>query len=208
MAFNEPQVAAAGDRNWTYGAPGANQQLVPRKPEGTFSVLGGSASGSGYSQVQNLAQLKQIMGALSGVPPDLRDKLITQLTGIPFKGERQMALESAVTQARTKHQLEAPMREAEFGRKLEEGQYRREQQGETRDYRNEVLQMRQDALKYQKYQQLDHLSEIGKNSIDPKVKAVISQILMRELGMIESQQPPMEGPPKGGKAKITVRRVQ
>jgi len=222
MAFNDPQPAKAGDLNWTYGAPGGNQQLVPRRPtstghEGTFSVMGGPASGGGYGQVQNLSQLKQIMGALQGVPPDLRDKLITQLTGIPFKGEKQMALESAVTQARAKHALEAPMREAEFGRKLEEGQYRREQQGETRDYRNEMQQLRREAIQNQRNSQLKMLSDTSTN-LPPNhpMKAAIGQIQMKliqrymeELGLNEPA--PMEGPPSGGggkSPKITVRRLQ
>ena len=199
-----PQPAQSGDVNWSYGAPTGNQTLFPRKPEGTFSVMGGSSSG-GYAQVQNLAQLKQIMGALQGVPPGLRDKLITQLTGIPFKGERQVALESAIAGAQAKHQLEAPSRQAAMDLKLESLMNREEQQANTVDYRQQVLDMRREALQGQKINQMKMLVDAGNATTDPKLKAVLAEMLSKLIG--SNEVAPMQGQAQRS-PKIKVTRVQ
>ena len=192
--------------------PGEDYQGIPqRSKEGTFSVLGGGASGP---QVTNLAQLQQVMQVLgkSGLPPELRDMLFSRLTGIPFRSDRQVALENALSQVRQKHQLEAPLKEAEFGRRLEEQADRQEGRQETRDYRQELLKMREEAMQNQRASQLKALHDIGQSSTDPNVKAAISAMVLKALsGMgggqaAPGEQPPLAAPRSGG--GITIKRIR
>ena len=202
-----------------------NVQDVPYRPqpgpgesgrEGTFSVMGGPGGGAGGigPQVTNLAQLQQVMGVLgkSGIPPELRDMIIQRLTGLPFRSDRQVALENALSQVRQKHALEAPMKEAEFGRRMEEMAGREEARGETRDYRQELLRMREEAMQGQRMSQLKALHDIGQSSTDPNVKAAISQMVLKALSQMgggqaaQGEQPPLAAPRASG--GITIRRIR
>ena len=198
--------------------PGEDYQGIPQRArEGTFSVLGGPGGGGAGGvgpQVTNLAQLQQVMQVLgkSGLPPELRDMLFSRLTGIPFRSDRQVALENALSQVRQKHQLEAPMKEAEFGRRMEEMAGREEARGETRDYRQEMLRMREEAMQGQRASQLKALHDIGQASTDPNVKAAISQMVLKALSQMgggqaaQGEQPPLAAPRASG--GITIRRIR
>ena len=199
--------------------PGEDYQGIPSRGggrEGTFSVMGGPGGGAGGigPQVTNLAQLQQVMGVLgkSGLPPELRDMLIQRLTGLPFRSERQVALENALAQVRQKHALEAPLKEAEFGRRMEEMAGREEARGETRDYRQELLRMREEAMQGQRMSQLKALHDIGQASTDPNVKAAISQMVLKALSQMgggqaaPGEQPPLAALRTGG--GITIKRIR
>ena len=199
--------------------PGEDYQGIPQRgSEGTFSVMGGPGGGGGAGgvgpQVTNLAQLQQVMQVLgkSGMPPELRDMLFSKLTGIPFRSDRQVALENALAQVRQKHALEAPMKEAEFGRRMEEMAGREEARGETRDYRQEMLRMREEAMQNQRASQLKALHDIGQSSTDPNVRAAISQMVLKALSSMgtgqatQSEQPPLAAPKAGG--GITIKRIR
>lgn len=183
--------------------------------QGTFSVMGGPGEGAGGigPQVTNLRQLAEVSQVLtkSGLPPELRDMLFSRLTGIPFRSDRQVALESALSQIRQKHQLEAPMEEAEFGRRLEEQAERQASRGEQRDYREEIIAMRREAMQNQQVTQLKELHEISQKSLDPNIKAAVSQIVLRALGRLGGGvggAPLSATPSEKSQAGITIRRIK
>ena len=118
--LSDPWAAASGQYDVQQPANGITRQyeparIAPRETEmygaGVRNREGGFTQTAKVSPaLQNLQQLRIVMGALKDAPTDLKTQVLTKLTGIPLTTEKAQALENAIITTKLKHKLEEPGR--------------------------------------------------------------------------------------------------
>lgn len=129
------------------------------------------AKPTGRNQIRNLAQLGAVAKALSGVPEELKQMILSHLLGLPYQGGKELALKNALRQLMIKRELESPDRELKQKAQQEGLDLRRE----GMDLRREGLESRQDqrqqSLQLQKAMML--MRREGRQSSEANRRSVL-----------------------------------
>jgi len=148
----------------------------------------GGSSGGGSPRIQNLLQLGAIAKNLAGVPPEIRNRILSQLLGIPYKSPEEKTMDIA----KAHYALGAQDRATQQAR-LMESLKNREQIGQMRLAAQKASQQEADKYRAASLQRQNDLaasnlaSSIGKITNDMKLLQPGSKEYMDLARMLNTQ---------------------
>ena len=166
----------------------SNQDSAPVQAN---QAISGGMSGGGQSQIRSLQQLSAVAKALSGVPEELKSRILSHLLGLPYKGPRQQALENAITEAQAKYQIAAPERQLrlqqaqqtqDFRQKMQQMLLKLRQEGHTgaEANRQATLALHKDMAKNTIANSIANLTRAMEATVDPNTKTEIGKMLVKQ----------------------------
>jgi len=189
----------------------SNQDSAPVQANRAIS---GGMSGGGQSQIRNLQQLSAVAKALSGVPEELKSRILSHLLGLPYKGPREQALENALLEARAKYQMAAPDRQLkqvqlqqgqDFRQKMQQMLLKLRQEGHTgaEANRQATLALHKDMAKNTIANSIANLTRAMEATVDPNTKTEIGKMLVKQHQLYDKfmgLEPDDKTQPQGGPA--------
>jgi len=176
--------------------------------------MSGGTSGRGHSQIKSLQQLSAVAKALSGVPEELKSRILSHLLGLPYKGPREKALENSLIEAQAKYQMAAPDRQLkqaqlqqgqDFRQKMQQMLLKLRQEGHTgaEANRQATLALHKDMAKNTIANSIANLTRAMEATVDPNTKTEIGKMLVKQHQLYDKfmgLEPDDKTQPQGGPA--------
>jgi hypothetical protein len=157
------------------------------------------------SQITSLQQLGAVAKALTGVPDEIKTKIISYLLGLPYEDKRTEAMRAAIQQAQLKRQMEAPERQLkqqqaqeslELRRQSQQNleqqrqqqnlmqkalmQFRREGRSAQQENRNQAIKLHREMAKNTITNSIANLTRAMEATLDPQQKIQLGKLLQQQ----------------------------
>ena len=170
---------------------GSNQSDPQVQANQAISQGMSGGTGGGRNQIRSLQQLAAVAKALSGVPEELRSRILSHLLGLPYKGPREKALENSLIEAQAKYQMAAPDRQLkqaqlqqgqDFRQKMQQMLLKLRQEGHTgaEANRQATLSLHKDMAKNTIANSIANLTRAMEATVDPNTKTEIGKMLVKQ----------------------------